>query len=92
MSEMIHCYWLAHQKQCKSEEKERETLSVIWVSHHQQCFHLCGAEGLRFGLRLAFYPVSQPATLYYHTRLILSSSVLLLEVGLKYHAAVLAEK
>ena len=36
---MIHCYWLAHQQQCKSEEKERETLSDIWVSHHRQCSH-----------------------------------------------------
>ena len=46
VSEMIHCYWLAHQQQCKSEEKERETLSDIWVSHHRQCSHLCGAEGV----------------------------------------------
>ena len=47
VSEMIHCYWLAHQQQCKSEEeKEGETLFVIWVSHHRQCSHFCGAEGV----------------------------------------------
>ena len=27
-------------------KKERETLSDIWVSHHRQCSHLCGAEGV----------------------------------------------
>ena len=26
--------------------EERETLSVIWVSHHRQCSHICGAEGV----------------------------------------------
>ena len=26
--------------------KERETLSVIWLSHHRQCSHICGAEGV----------------------------------------------
>ena len=47
VSEMIYCYWLAHQQQCKSEEeKEGETLSVIWVSHHRQCSHFCGAESV----------------------------------------------
>ena len=46
VSEMIHCYWLAHQQQYKSKEKERETLSDIWVSHHRQCSHLYGAEGV----------------------------------------------
>ena len=46
MSEMLHCYWLTRQQQCKSKKKEGETLSVIWVSHHRQCSHFCGAEGV----------------------------------------------
>ena len=32
-----------------SKEAEGEATLATWVSNHQQCFHLCGAEGGRTG-------------------------------------------
>ena len=54
-SGMIGCYRLETSNNVSPETREvrkRETLSVIWVSHHRQCSHICETEGVGYKSQL----------------------------------------